>query len=140
MENLLERAIRIALNSHAGQVDKAGRPYILHPLRLMNRMDTDQEKIVAVLHDALEDADLTSADLRAEGFSDEIVSSLELLTRTPEMAYDEYIKRIKPNPLARRIKIADLEDNLDASRLIEVDDRSKERLNKYLRSLRELKS
>jgi (p)ppGpp synthase/HD superfamily hydrolase len=131
---LLERAIEIALKSHAGQTGKDGSAYILHPLRLMSRMETDEERIVAVLHDVVEDSDITFDDLRTIGFSESILEALHLLTHDKETTYEEYVERIKPNRLARKIKLADLEDNSNLRRLTHVEEKDLQRVKKYHRA------
>ncbi len=128
----LERAIQIAVAAHAGQTDKAGAPYILHPLRVMAACDSIDEKTVAVLHDVLEDTAISSTDLLAEGFPAEIVEVVECLTRRDGETYGEFIERAGQNQLAARVKIADLNDNLDVRRLSTVTDADIDRLNKYL--------
>ncbi|MCO5183965.1 MAG: GTP pyrophosphokinase [Anaerolineae bacterium] len=130
----LEKAITIALTSHAGQVQKNGDPYVLHPLHLMCQMETETERIVAVLHDVIEDTEMTLDDLAASGFSAEIITTIDLLTHHPAHSYDEYIERIRPNRLARRIKLADLRHNMDVLRLNEITDRDLRRLRKYKRA------
>lgn len=131
---LLERAIEIALRAHAGQVGKDGSPYILHPLRLMSRMETDEERIVAVLHDVVEDSEVTFEDLRAIGFSETVLEALQLLTHDKSTPYEEYVERIKPHPLARKIKLADLEDNSNLRRLTHVEEKDLQRVKKYHRA------
>jgi (p)ppGpp synthase/HD superfamily hydrolase len=138
--SLLEKAIAIAVDAHRGQVDKAGQPYILHPLRMMLRLDNEAERIVAVLHDVLEDAKVTAADLRREGFSDEILDALAHVTKRKGENYQEFVARAAKNPIARRVKLADLEDNMDVRRLKRVTERDRKRLSKYLRAWRSLKS
>ncbi len=130
---LLERAIEISSQAHKGQIDKAGAPYILHPLRVMLAMETETERIVAVLHDVVEDSNSkwTFEKLSQEGFSDEIISSLKLLTHEKNEDYFDYINNIKTSPLAVKIKLADLQDNLDITRLSNVDDATIKRLRKY---------
>ena len=130
-KNLLERAIELAVKHHKGQTDKAGKAYILHPLRLMMAVNTDEEKIVAVLHDIVEDTDITLEDLRNEGFSNAIVDAIECVTKIDDEDYDAFIKRISKNPLAVKVKLADLEDNMDLSRLPKVTDKDLERVEKY---------
>lgn len=136
MTTLLERAVGLALEAHAGEVDKADKPYILHPLRLMLQMDTEEEMITAVLHDVVEDSHVTLDDLRAAGFPSAVLEALALLTHnTAAEAYDAYIARIKPNPLARKVKLADLAHNMDIRRLpdpLTVADLG--RLEKYRRA------
>ena len=127
----LERAIELAVQNHKGQKDKAGKPYILHPLRLMMSVDTDEEKIVAVMHDIVEDTEISLDDLRKKGFSDEILSAIECVTKKDEENYDSFIERIAQNPLAIKVKLADLEDNMDLTRLSKVTEKDLERVEKY---------
>ena len=134
----LDRAIELAKQHHEGQTDKAGKPYIEHPLRVMNQVESEEEKIVAVLHDIVEDTDISLDDLRNEGFSEEVVSAVECLTKQDGENYDSYIERISFNPLAVKIKLADLEDNRDLTRLPQVTDKDLERLEKYDKALEKL--
>lgn len=114
----MERAIKIALCTHEGQVDLAKRPYILHPLWVMSQMESETEKIVAVLHDVVEDnSNLTIKDLRKKEFSPVVVEAIYALTRQNDEKYGDYVQRIKKNPLARKVKLADLEHNLDMNRI-----------------------
>lgn len=136
--NLLEKAIAMAVAAHSGQTDKSGRPYILHPLRLMCRMESDLDRVVAVLHDVIEDTSLTFGDLRTEGFPQEILDALDCLTKRKAESYDEFIRRAAANPTARVVKLADLEDNMDVRRLTNVAEGDAARLTKYLRAWREL--
>lgn len=136
----LDDALRIAVAAHAGQVDKAGQPYILHPLRLMMRMTSETARIVAVLHDVVEDSDVSLDDLRAAGFGDEVIDAVDLVTRRETESYDEFIARIAPHALARQVKLADLEDNMDTRRLETIDERTVERMQRYLRSWRLLRA
>lgn len=118
MENMLEKAVALAVEAHKGQLDKSGQTYILHPLRLMLQMDSEVEMITAVLHDVVEDSPWELEHLREMGFSDEVLEALALLTHdTAALSYDNYIQRIKGNPLARRVKLADLSHNMDIRRL-----------------------
>ena len=134
----LERAIELAVEHHKGQVDKAGEPYILHPLRLMMSVDKDDEKIVAVMHDIVEDTDITLDDLRNEGFSKQVVSAIECVTKREGEDYDSFIERISLNPLATKVKLADLEDNMDLSRLSDVTEKDLERVEKYKKAKEKL--
>ena len=134
----LDRAIELAKQHHEGQTDKAGKPYIDHPLRVMNQVESEEEKIVAVLHDIVEDTDISLDDLRNEGFSEKVVSAVECLTKQDGENYDSYIERISFNPLAVKIKLADLEDNRDLTRLPEVTDKDLERIEKYDKALEKL--
>lgn len=127
----LERAILLAVHAHQGQRDKAGAPYVLHPLRVMLRMSSENEMIPAVLHDVLEDSDLTVMDLSNEGFSEEALEIVECLTRREGETYEEFIERVKLNPFATMIKLADIEDNMDMRRIREPGRRDWERLKRY---------
>lgn len=133
-ETALLTALALAINHHEGQMDKAGKPYIEHPLRLMDQMESEEEKIVAVLHDIVEDTDISLDDLRNEGFSEEVLSAIECVTIKDGEDYDSFIERISFNPLAVKVKLADLEDNMDLTRLPEVTDKDFERVWKYKRA------
>ena len=112
----LERAIAIAAEAHAGQVDKAGAPYILHPIRVMLRLDSPEERIVAMLHDLVEDSSWTFDQLRTEGFSDTIIAALDAVTRRETESYEDFVRRAATNPIGRSVKRADLLENLDLIR------------------------
>lgn len=122
--DLLERAIDIALQAHKGQIDKGGLPYILHPLAVMTNVETKNEKIVAVLHDVVEDTKYTIEDLRKEGFPEEILLAVDTLTRRCDEDYFDYINRVKTNELAVKIKIKDLEHNTEFKRITNFSDES----------------
>jgi len=130
----LDKAILIAVRAHQNQQDKAGQTYILHPLRLMLKMDSETEMIAAVLHDVVEDSIWTVATLRKQGFSEEVLAVLDCLTRREQETYDEFIERVKLNPTARKIKIADLEDNMAIKRISKPAEKDWERLKKYHRA------
>ena len=135
----LERAIEIATQAHQGQFDKAGRDYIGHPLRVMEMGKTKDEKIVGVLHDVIEDTDWTFEKLAEEGFSQEIISALRCVTKLSENEnYDDFIDRVKKNPLAVAVKINDLTDNMDIRRLPYLSDKDVKRLKKYLKAYKRL--
>ena len=128
----LERAIEIAHEAHAGQYDKAGANYINHPLRVMEKGKTEEEKIVGVLHDVVEDSEWTFERLEAEGFTPEVIEALRCVTKLSEDEdYDHFIDRVLTNPLAMRVKLLDLEDNMDMSRLDECTEGDIQRLQKY---------
>ena len=136
----LERAIEIAARAHAGALDRAGKPYILHPLRVMMRVDGEEEKIVAVLHDVVEDSDWTLEGLAKEGFSKKIVAAVDALSRRVEddgrkEPYGDFVKRAAANPLARPVKEADLLDNMDLLRLPELTEKDLKRVAKYHHAL-----
>lgn len=135
----LERAIQIATEAHKGQLDKAGRDYIGHPLRVMEMGKTEDEKIVGVLHDVIEDTGWTFEMLEAEGFSREVIEALKCVTKLSENEnYDDFIERVKKNPLAVAVKINDLTDNMDIRRLPYLSDKDVKRLKKYLKAYKKL--
>lgn len=127
----LERAISICALAHEGQVDKGGSPYVLHPLKVMLRLAHDQERIVAVLHDVVEDTAVTLDDLRNEGFSDAVVGAIDSLTKREGETYQAFIERAARDPIACRVKLADLAENSDLSRLGEPSQKDLDRLEKY---------
>ena len=132
----IETALAIALKAHSGQLDKGGAVYILHPLRVMAKMSNDIERAVAILHDVLEDSSYTAADLLEAGISTEVVEAVQALTKVLDingepMAYEDYLVKVKANALARTVKLADLEDNMDLSRLHQVTDKDLKRREKY---------
>lgn len=135
----LERAIQIATEAHKGQLDTAGRDYIGHPLRVMEMGKTEDEKIVGVLHDVIEDTDWTFEMLEAEGFSREVIEALKCVTKLSENEnYDDFIERVRKNPLAVAVKINDLTDNMDIRRLPYLSDKDVKRLKKYLKAYKKL--
>lgn len=134
MENSIEKAVEIALKAHKGQVDKAGKPYILHPMTVAVNMKTTDGIIAALLHDVVEDSDITLEDLEKE-FTSNIIEALKLLTHDEETEYFDYIKKIKSNTLAKSVKIQDLMHNSDVSRLENVTQKDIARVNKYKKAL-----
>jgi (p)ppGpp synthase/HD superfamily hydrolase len=137
--SMLEKAIGIAVRAHQGQTDRYGAPYILHPQRVMSRVEDETEKIVAILHDVVEDTKWTSDDLRREGFSEGVIQALDCLTKREGEAYEDFVNRSASNPLARRVKLADLEDNMDIRRMENVKAEDTQRLAKYLAAWRKLR-
>lgn len=129
-----ELALQIAKEAHAGQVDKAGKDYILHPITVASYMDTDTEKAIAYLHDVLEDTSVTVDELRNH-FSNEIVDTVITLTHRKDESYFEYIQRISKSKLAKKVKVADLLHNLDITRIKEPSKQDYERLEKYKKSI-----
>ncbi len=137
--NKLQRAIEIATEAHKGQHDKSGKDYIGHPLRVMEMGKTEDEKIVGVLHDVVEDSEWTFEMLEAEGFSEEVMAALRCVTKISEKeSYDDFIERVKKNPLAVAVKINDLTDNMDIRRLPYLSDKDVKRLKKYLKAYKRL--
>jgi (p)ppGpp synthase/HD superfamily hydrolase len=140
----LNDAIAIAAIAHKGQFDKAGDPYILQPLRMMMRMVDDDARIVAVLHDVVEDSSeedkWDSERLRMTGFSEEVIEAVDCVTKRNGESYEDFVDRAASNPIAIRVKIADLEDNMNILRLDVVNERRLERIAKYHRSWKRLTS
>lgn len=131
--SILERAIEIAARAHSGQVDKAGLPYVLHPLRMMLRLTEPSDRIVAVLHDVVEDTDWTLEQLREEGFGETVLAAVDALTwreRDGE-SYQAFVQRAAANGIARRVKLADIEDNLDLSRIKTLTPKDHARCDQY---------
>ena len=135
---MIDIALAIARKAHAGQVDKAGVDYIQHPLYVASQVKTEQEKAVALLHDVLEDSDITAADLLAYGLSNEVVTAVQTLTKKKGQSYQDYLGKVKSNNLARVVKLADLKHNSDLSRLKTVSNTDYERVKKYKNAIRYL--
>lgn len=127
----LEDALMLAVNAHRGQTDKAGAPYVLHVLRVMLQMPDLPSMMAAVLHDVVEDTDHTLADLRAAGYPEAVVSAVDALTRRPEESYEAFVERAAAHPLARRVKRADVADNMDLRRLTRLTSADLRRLQRY---------
>lgn len=125
-----EKAMKIAYEAHHGQVDKAGVPYIFHPIHLAEQMDTEEECIVALLHDVVEDTNITFEQLEKE-FSPTVIEALKLLTHDKSTDYMEYVKEIKHNPIARKVKVADLWHNYDITRMKKITKKDLKRREKY---------
>lgn len=133
---LLEQALALALEAHRGQCDRNGAAYILHPLRVMCRLRTNAERLTAILHDVVEDSELTLADLKGKGFPEEVVQAVDCLTKRAGEDYETQVARAKSNPLARSVKLADLEDNMDVRRLKTVREADTARLERYRKAWR----
>lgn len=127
---MLNKAIEIAAKAHAGQIDKGGNPYILHPLRVMITRDSELERVCAVLHDVVEDSHITLEDLKEEGFS-KVIGVLDCLTQRAEEDYNEYIARVLTNETACHVKLADLIDNMNLTRISEPTAEYEKRIRKY---------
>lgn len=127
----LEKAIEIAASAHAGQTDKAGQPYILHPLRVMLAVEGLEERMAAVLHDTVEDTDMTLDDLRRAGFSEDVVLAVDALTKRDGETRIEAAHRAVVNPIARAVKLADVADNMDLSRIANAGGKDLARLEEY---------
>ena len=132
---LTKKAMKIAFEAHKNQVDKTGLPYIFHPFHLAEQMNDEKTVCVALLHDVAEDTDITVEQLKNEGFYDEIIDALKLLTHNKSVPYMDYVAEIKNNPTATLVKLADLKHNSDLTRLDDVDDEAKERNKKYKKAI-----
>ena len=131
----VERAIALAAVAHEGQIDKAGAPYIFHVLRVMLRLQTPEERMAGVLHDIVEDCGWTLDRLRAEGFPEEVVLGVDAVTRREAETYEEFVLRAKAHPIGRRVKMADIADNSDVTRLPKITERDQARLEKDRRAM-----
>ncbi|HVR44776.1 MAG TPA: HD domain-containing protein [Thermoanaerobaculia bacterium] len=127
----IERAIEIAARAHAGQVDQAGAPYILHPLRVMLAVGTPHERMTAVLHDVIEDTSLTLEDLRAEGFPGEVLDAIDALTKRRGENRLDAARRAARNTIARAVKLADVTDNMNLARIPNPSEKDYARLKEY---------
>lgn len=137
--NELESAIKLAVKAHEGDTDKGGNTYIRHPLRLMEQMDTQEERIVAVLHDVVEDSEYQLKTIE-ESFGEKVSKAVAALTKSEDVDYvKEYIPEVATNPLAKKVKKADLRDNLNVTRLADVDENDIGNLQKYHKSLQKLR-
>lgn len=127
----LESAIQLAAKAHAGQQDKAGKPYILHPIRVMLSVSTTDEQIAAILHDTVEDTSVTFEQLSEAGFSAEIINAVRALTKLDGESRVEAARRAAKHPIARQVKLADVKDNLDISRIPHLTAKDHARLDEY---------
>jgi (p)ppGpp synthase/HD superfamily hydrolase len=136
MKNLLEIAIKIAVDAHTGQLDKSGQPYVLHPLKVMCALSNEKDRIVGVLHDVIEDTNITYDYLISNGFAGEteILDAIESVTKKEDETYDEFIDRAALNPIGRRVKLADLQDNMDLSRISNPTEKDYARIRRYERA------
>ena len=134
---LTRLASKIAYKAHEGQTDKAGVPYIFHPIHIAEQMDSEEFCVVALLHDVIEDSDIT-LEILSKYFNDDIIAALRVLTKKENDDYIMYIKRVKTNKLAAKVKIKDLEHNRDLTRLDEVTDKDRKRSMKYWEAIRYL--
>ena len=132
---MTKTAMRLCYEAHKDQFDKSGIPYVFHPLHLAGQMEDEETTIVALLHDVIEDSNYTIADLEAMDFSERILTALKLLTHEKGVPYMEYIAKIKEDPIARTVKLADLAHNSDLSRLDEVDEKAIRRATKYAKAI-----
>ena len=134
-----KKAMKLCYEAHKDQVDKSGLPYVFHPAHVAEQMTDEATTIVALLHDVVEDTDYTLEDLGAEGFGEDILEAVALMTHEDDVPYLDYVAKLKDNPIARAVKLADLAHNSDLSRIGEVDDETRERLEKYKKATALLK-
>ena len=131
-----KKAMKLCFAAHKDQVDKSGMPYVFHPFHLAEQMTDDATTVTALLHDVVEDTDYTLNDLRAMGFPEAAVDAIAMMTHDPKVPYLDYVAKIKTNPVARAVKLADLRHNSDLSRLDTVDEKALERAEKYRKAIR----
>ena len=137
---LTKKALKLCFEAHRNQLDKSGMPYVFHPFHLAEQMDTEESTTVALLHDVVEDTDYTLEDLKAMGFPNNVIDALALMTHDLRVPYMEYVKAISENPLATKVKLADLRHNSDLSRLDSVDEKALSRVKKYAAAIELLES
>lgn len=137
MNDIFEKALLIAVMAHKGQVDKNGQPYILHPLTVASKLDTLELKVIGLLHDTIEDTDVTADYLIEMGIPEDLVKIVELLTKPKGEPYENYLRRVKENPMAKKVKLADLAHNTDASRASGLNEARKRKYELAKRILQE---
>ena len=130
-----KKALKLCFEAHKNQVDKSGMPYVFHPFHVAEQMTDEATTIVALLHDVVEDTDYTLEDLAAEGFGKDLLEAVALMTHEDDVPYLDYVAKLKDNPIARAVKLADLAHNSDLSRIGEVDEETKQRLEKYKKAM-----
>lgn len=133
---LTKNAMKLCYTAHAGQLDKSGLPYVLHPVHLAEQMEDEYTTVTALLHDVVEDTAYSLEDLRRMGYPEQILEAISLLTHREGIPYLEYVAAIKENPIARRVKLADLRHNSDLTRLDAVDEKALARAEKYKQAIR----
>ena len=134
-QSIVDLALSIARKAHEGQLDKAGVDYIEHPIYVASRVDTEEEKAVALLHDVIEDSPVSAEELLQAGLPETVVTAVQILTKKKEQDYQTYLETVKKNPLARVVKLADLKHNSDLSRLSSITEKDRERLKKYKKAI-----
>ena len=131
-----KKALKLCFEAHKEQVDKSGMPYVFHPFHLAEQMQTEEATVVALLHDVVEDTDYTIDDLTSMGFGKTITDAIALMTHADGVAYMDYVREIKNNPIAKAVKLADLKHNSDLTRLDAVDENALNRREKYLKAIK----
>ena len=138
--DMTKKALRLCFDAHRDQMDKSGSPYVFHPFHLAEQMDTEETTVVALLHDVVEDSDYTLEDLKEMGHPASIIDALTLMTHDPSVPYMEYVKAISTNPIASKVKMADLQHNSDLTRLDKIDAKALARVEKYAAAIKLLES
>lgn len=138
MNNIVEIALEIAQIAHEGQLDRGGNPYINHPLYVASQMEDDEAKAVALLHDTVEDSDVTIEDLKDAQFSENVVNAVDAITKRQVEDYETYIQRLSKNTIATHVKIADMKHNSDLSRIENPSEADKKRIEKYNKTIKYL--
>lgn len=134
--DLTKKALKLCFEAHKEQIDKSGMPYVFHPFHLAEQMTDEAKTVVALLHDVVEDTELTFEDLEKQGFGEEIISALKLLTHNDDTPYMDYVAKIKTNKIATAVKLADLRHNSDLTRLDVVDEKALKRKEKYEKAIK----
>ena len=134
-QSMVDLALSIARQAHEGQLDKAGVDYIEHPIYVASQVESEKEKAVALLHDVLEDSSVTAEELLIAGLPETVVTTVQVLTKQTGQDYQSYLQAVKSNPLACRVKLADLKHNSDLSRLTSITEKDRERLKKYKKAI-----
>ena len=132
---LTKKALQISFDAHKDQTDKSGLPYVYHPYEVASGLQTETEVCVALLHDVVEDTDITFEQLKEEGFGDDIISAIKLMTHQKGVPYFDYIRAIKKNPIAKAVKLSDLKHNSIEDRLDQISDRDRDRIKKYQKAI-----
>lgn len=131
-----KKALKLCFEAHKEQVDKSGMPYVFHPFHLAEQMQTEETTVVALLHDLVEDTDYTIDDLTSMGFGRTVTDAIALMTHADGVAYMDYVREIKNNPIAKAVKLADLKHNSDLTRLDIVDEKALKRKEKYSKAIK----
>ncbi|MBO5231661.1 MAG: bifunctional (p)ppGpp synthetase/guanosine-3',5'-bis(diphosphate) 3'-pyrophosphohydrolase [Clostridia bacterium] len=134
--NLTKKALSLCFEAHKNQLDKSGMPYVFHPFHLAEQMETEETVVVALLHDLVEDTDYTIDDLKAMGFPQNVTDAIALMTHDADTEYMDYVARIKTNPIAKAVKLADLRHNSDTTRLDKVTEKDLKRVEKYTAAIK----
>lgn len=137
---MTKKALKLCFNAHKDQLDKSGVPYVFHPFHLADQMNDENTTIVALLHDIVEDTDYTLKDLREMGFNEEVLGAIELMTHGDDVPYMDYVAKIKENPIAKKVKLADLRHNSDITRLDTITQKDLDRAEKYKKAILLLES